>query len=104
MPDVPAKRKEESLEIECLVHRPAKRKEESLEIITPNSKLSTSFLTVAPHNSNIFFYRATQFKCLLLFSGGGPGLFKSVCENLRVCPISGLGESVPMANRTSLGD
>ena len=59
MPDVPAKRKEESLEIECLVHRPAKRKEESLEIITPNSKLSTSFLTVARS-------RATQFKYLLL--------------------------------------
>ena len=97
MPDVPAKRKEESLEIECLVHRPAKRKEESLEIITPNSKLSTSFLTVARS-------RATQFKYLLLFRGRGPGLFKSVCENLRVCPISGLGESVPMANRTSLGD
>ena len=36
MPDVPAKRKEESLEIECLVHRPAKRKEES------NPKTSTT--------------------------------------------------------------
>lgn len=77
MPDVPAKRKEESLEIECLVHRPAKRKEESLEIITPNSKLSTSFLTVARS-------RATQFKYLLLFRGRGPGLFK-----FAVCPIPG---------------
>ena len=53
MPDVPAKRKEESLEIECLVHRPAKRKEEYIQQSKTKTALRLQQIRKQENNENI---------------------------------------------------